>query len=97
MCGDIEKPKTTAAPTAETVTTATAAATKATTSTSITVLTAGENEKQDKKQEDSQAQKGLLEADSDGAEPTLKRQGTLRRKYNIHRGKQNGNSHHKES
>ena len=53
--------------------------------------TASEN----KKQEDNQIQKGLSEGDSDGAEPTLKRQGTLRRKFNIHRGKQNdGNSHH---
>lgn len=57
---------------------------------STTVSTATEN----KKQEDNQVQKGLSEGDSDGAEPTLKRQGTLRRKFNIHRGKQNdGNSH----
>lgn len=58
---------------------------------STTVSTASAN----KKQEDNQVQKGLSEGDSDGAEPTLKRQGTLRRKFNIHRGKQNdGNSHH---
>ena len=87
LCGVVEKSTTTTPTkaTAETITTATTTAIKAATST--TASTASENEKQ----EDNQAQKGLSEADSDGAEPTLKRQGTLRRKYNIHRGKQNGN------
>lgn len=40
-------------------------------------------------------QKDLSETDGDAAAPTLKRQGTLRRKFNIHRGKQEGtNSYH---
>jgi len=46
---------------------------------------------EDIKQEDAQEQKDLSESDSDAAAPTLKRQGTLRRKFNIHRGKQKGN------
>lgn len=52
-----------------------------------TVVTAkGEN----KTQEDAQKCKDTSETDGDDGAPTLKRQGTLRRKFNIHRGKQQG-------
>ena len=51
---------------------------------------------ENKRQKDGQAQKDLSDTDSDAAGPTLKRQGTLRRKFNIHRGKQDGNGHYIE-
>lgn len=51
---------------------------------------------ENKRQKDGQAQKDLSDTDSDAAGPTLKRQGTLRRKFNIHRGKQDGNRHYIE-
>ena len=57
-----------------------------TATTTASLSTTSEN----KKQEDVEVQKNSSEMDSDPGTPTLKRQGTLRRKKTIHRGKQKG-------
>ena len=82
----IGKPTSVAVITTMTASVTTAAASVATTkSTTASLTTTSDN----KKQEDAQ---DLSEMDNDTGTPTLKRQGTLRRKFNIHRGKQQGNS-----